>query len=167
MLRWGKLLEMKWHPGYCTTHTRTEEKVTFIHTTSNYREVRINVLIVPRFLLYWNSLWNEWEYCVTLHGWYSNITCMDSGMHAFIPSFTGPCKLDRAWGIMWFQIPGMKFAVCSCSSQVALFPGRSHLQLMIACSMQKWMGKAWEKELCAWTSGIDVRGGGGGGWVVI
>ena len=29
---------------------------------------------------------------------------------------------------------------------LASFPGRSHLQFLIAYCMQKWRGKAWEKE---------------------
>ena len=34
-------------------------------------------------------------------------------------------------------------------SSLASFPGRSCLQFLIACSMQKRRGKAWEKESCA------------------
>ena len=30
------------------------------------------------------------------------------------------------------------------------FPGRSHLQFLIAYSVQKWRGKAWEKASLAW-----------------
>ena len=30
------------------------------------------------------------------------------------------------------------------------FPGHSHFQFLIACSMQKWKGKAWEKKSRAW-----------------
>ena len=43
---------------------------------------------------------------------------------------------------------------------VASFPGRSHLQYLIACSMQIWRGKAWEIWSRAVTSGrqmVDTR----------
>ena len=34
--------------------------------------------------------------------------------------------------------------VCECGVYVASFPGRSHLQYLIAYSTQIWRGKAWE-----------------------
>ena len=39
---------------------------------------------------------------------------------------------------------------------LALFPGCSCLQFLIACSMQKRRGKAWEKESYAWCQ-VDMR----------
>ena len=42
------------------------------------------------------------------------------------------------------------------SSILASFPGRSCLQFLIACSIQKQRGKVWEKESHAWCQ-VDMR----------
>ena len=50
---------------------------------------------------------------------------------------------------------------CQLRVLLASFPGRSHLQYLIAYSMQIWRGKAWEIWSCAITSGrqmVDTRG---------
>ena len=40
--------------------------------------------------------------------------------------------------------------------ELASFPGHSHLQFLITCSMQKRRGKAWEKKSRAWRQ-VDMR----------
>ena len=40
--------------------------------------------------------------------------------------------------------------------KLALFPGHSRLLFLIACSMQKWRGKSWEKESHALHQ-VDMR----------
>jgi len=57
------------------------------------------------------------------------------------------------------EVPELgKVPSCMC---IASFPGHSHLQYLIAYSMQIQRGKAWEMWLCAFMSGrqkVDIRG---------
>ena len=56
------------------------------------------------------------------------------------------------------HMPGNEASYCTGTTLIASFPGRSRLQFLITCSMQKWRGKAWEKESLGMTSGRHVGG---------
>jgi len=66
------------------------------------------------------------------------------------------CDVGAGLILRLSHMPGNEASYCTGTTLIAAFPGRSRLQFLITCSMQKWRGKAWEKESHAWCQ-VDMR----------
>ena len=73
-------------------------------------------------------------------------------VHEFLSPWFEMLKTDIGAGLIprLLHMPGNEASYCTSTTVIASFPGRSRLQFLITCSMQKWRGKAWEKESLAW-----------------